>query len=169
MPRPLEQSSGPSRYLGIYLNDHLAGAAVGVGVARRLRQSNAGDAALARPLADVCAEIEADRATLEELMEHLGIRRGKLKPALAAVGERLGRLKPNGQLTGYSPLSRLVELELLAVGVTGKMQLWDALGHALGERVGRFDFAALAARAARQRETIAGLQLDAASRALSTG
>jgi len=157
------------RYLGIYLNDHLAGAAVGVGVARRLRQSNAGDPAMGRALADLCAEIEADRATLEELMDHLGTRRGKVKPALAAVGEWLGRLKPNGQLTGYSPLSRLVELELLAIGITGKMQLWDALGHALAERVGRFDFTELAARAARQRDTVAGLQLDAASRALSAG
>jgi hypothetical protein len=160
---------GPSRYLAIYLNDHLAGAAVGVGVARRLRESNEDDPAMARPLAEVCAEIEADRATLEAVMERLGIRRGKVKPALAVVAERLGRLKPNGQLTGYSPLSRLVELELLSVGITGKMQLWNALERALGERLGEFDFAQLAERAARQRDTVAELQLQAAARALRAG
>ena len=162
-------SAGPNRYLAIYLNDHLAGAAVGVGVARRLRQSNEDDVEMARPLAEVCAEIEADRATLEGLMERLGIRRGRIKPALASVGERLGRLKPNGQLTGYSPLSRLVELELLAIGITGKMQLWNALGHSLGGRVAEFDFAELAERAGRQRDTVAELQLEAASRALRPG
>jgi len=161
-------SAEPSRYLGIYLNDHLAGAAVGVGVARRLRQSNEGDAEMARPLADVCGEIEADRATLEGLMEQLGIRRGKVKPALAWAGERLGRLKPNGQLSGYSPLSRLIELELLAVGITGKMQLWNALERALGERVGGLDLTELAERAARQRDMVAELQLLAATRALRT-
>ena len=40
---------------------------------------------------------------------------------------RSGRLKPNGQLTGYSPLSRVVELEGLALGITGKLALWKAL------------------------------------------
>ena len=41
--------------------------------------------------------------------------------------EKIGRLKPNGQLTGYSPLSRVVELEGLALGITGKLSLWKAL------------------------------------------
>src|ERR1700709_2381612 len=119
-------SRDPSRYLGIYLNDHLAGAAVGVRVASRLHQSNEEEPELAKPLAKVRAEIEADRATLEGLLESLGIRRGQVEPALASVAEKLGRLKPNGQLAGYSPLSRLVELELLLVGVNGKLQLWRA-------------------------------------------
>ena len=41
--------------------------------------------------------------------------------------EKAGRLKLNGQLRGYSPLSRLVELEGLALGVTGKLAVWKAL------------------------------------------
>lgn len=139
------------RYLAIYLNDHLAGAAVGVGVAGRLRDSNREDPELGEPLARICAEVEADRATLEGLMEHLGIRRGRIKPALASAGEKLGRLKPNGQLTGYSPLSRLIELELILVGVSGKLQLWRALERALGSGPEGFDFAELAERAARRK------------------
>ena len=43
------------------------------------------------------------------------------------MAEKLGRLKPNGQILGYSPLSRLVELETLALGITGKRSLWEAL------------------------------------------
>jgi hypothetical protein len=41
--------------------------------------------------------------------------------------EKVGRLKLNGQLTGYSPLSRVVELEGLMTGITGKIGLWGAL------------------------------------------
>jgi hypothetical protein len=150
-------SRDPGRYLAIYLNDHLGGAAVGVGVASRLRDSNREDPELGEPLAQVCAEIEADRATLEELMERLGIRRGRVKPALASAGEKLGRLKPNGQLTGYSPLSRLLELEMLLVGVTGKLQLWRALERALGPDLDGFDFPELSERATRQRDSLEGL------------
>ena len=46
------------------------------------------------------------------------------KSAGAWTAEKFGRLKPNGQLTGYSPLSRLVELEGLKLGITGKLGLW---------------------------------------------
>lgn len=162
-------SARPSRYLRIYLNDHLAGAATGVGVARRLRDSNREDPEMGEPLARVCAEIEADRASLEALMRYLGVRRGRVKPALAAAGERLGRLKLNGQLRGYSPLSRLIELEFLLIGITGKMQLWKSLERALGEKVDGLDFPRLAERAAAQRRVVDELHAGAAARALRAG
>ena len=91
--------------LAIYLNDHLAGATVGVELARRLRGSNEGDPEFGSALTEICAEIEADRETLKEVMDRLGVDQSKLKPLAATLGERLGRLKPNGQLRGYSPLS----------------------------------------------------------------
>ena len=43
------------------------------------------------------------------------------------VAEKAGRLKLNGQLTGYSPLSRMVEVEGLIAGVNGKRSLWLSL------------------------------------------
>jgi hypothetical protein len=156
----------PSRFLRIYLNDHLAGAALGIGVARRLRESNREDPEMAEPLGRICAEIEADRRTLEALMKRLGVRRGRVKPMLASAGEKLGRLKPNGQLRGYSPLSRLIELEFLLIGITGKKQLWKALERALGDEPGGFDLPRLIERADAQRETIAELHRGAAARAL---
>src|SRR6478609_5185073 len=110
----MAEQADHGRYLAIYLNDHLAGAALGVELARRLRSSNQGDREMGEPLARICAEIEADRETLVGLMERLGVARKPLKPALARVGERLGRLKLNGQLRGYSPLSWVLELEVLA-------------------------------------------------------
>jgi hypothetical protein len=167
--RSLTSSAKPERLLAIYLNDHLAGATLGVELVRRLRSSNADDAALGEPVAEICAEIEADRVTLERVMEQLEIRRGFVKPAAAWGAEKLGRFKLNGQLKGYSPLSRLVELELLHVGITGKMQMWKALEHTLGRRVGEFDFGQLAERAARQRGRVEDLHLSAAARALPSG
>jgi hypothetical protein len=151
--------------LSIYLNDHLAGAAAGVGLARRTRDSNRDDAVFGPPLAEICAEIEADRETLTRLAVRLGVPRDRLKPALATVGEKLGRLKPNGQLRGYSPLSRLIELEGLALGIAGKEKLWLALARSIEEPAG-FDFAGLAERARGQGERIEGLRLSAASLAL---
>ena len=53
-------SATGDRLLGIYLNDHLAGATLGVELARRLRSSNEGEAEFGQPLARLCAEIEAD-------------------------------------------------------------------------------------------------------------
>ncbi|HMI82094.1 MAG TPA: hypothetical protein VK480_09935 [Solirubrobacterales bacterium] len=158
----------PDRLLAIYLNDHLAGATLGVGLARRLRSSNRGDAEMGEPLARICAEIEADRETLLELMDRLEIGRDPVKPVLAWVAERLGRLKLNGQLRGYSPLSRVLELEVLSSGIGGKMQLWNALEQRFGEGLDGFDFHALAARADDQGRRVEDLHLAAAKRALGS-
>lgn len=151
--------------LGIYLNDHLAGATIGVEVARRLRSRNQDDRELGVPLREICAEVEADRDTLRQTMERLGIRRGCLKPAVAWTGEKLGRLKLNGRLRGYSPLSRVVELEMLAIGIAGKARMWRALEATLGDPVEGLDFGALADRADRQRARVEELHRIAARRA----
>jgi hypothetical protein len=162
----MAQSAGPDRLLAIYLNDHLAAATLGVELARRLRSSNRGDAEFGEPLARICAEIEEDRDTLIQLMERLGVDRNPVKPALARVAERLGRLKLNGQLRGYSPLSRVIELEGLTTGIGAKLQLWNALEQSFGESLDGFDFHALAGRADNQGQRVEDLHLAAAQRAL---
>lgn len=161
----MTRSAGDNRYLGIYLNDHLAGAAGGVELARRLRSSNGGDPEMGEPLARICAEIESDHETLVRLTERLGIRRDPLKPKLAILAERLGRLKPNGHLRGYSPLSRVLELEILASGIGGKLQLWNSLEQSFGDSLDGFDFHALAERADRQGQEVEDLHMAAAKRA----
>lgn len=151
--------------LAIYLNDHLAAATAGVELARRLRSSNREDPEFGAPLAELCAEIEADRETLQQTMERLEIRRGRLKPAAAWAGEKLGRLKLNGRLRGYSPLSRVVELEMLTIGIAGKAQMWRTLDGILGShREGGVGFALLAERADRQRAEAEELHRIAAVR-----
>jgi hypothetical protein len=146
--------------LAIYLNDHLAGSYGGVETARRARASNEGNEFDA-PLAKLCKEIESDREALEAVMDELGVARSRIKPAIGWLGEKLGRLKPNGQLRGYSPLSRVVELEQLALGITGKLRLWTLLDDLVGER-SQADLAGLGARAESQRDVVQDLQLRAA-------
>jgi hypothetical protein len=152
--------------LAIYLNDHLAGSAFGVELCRRLQSSNSDESELGEPLAELCEEIEADREMLVRLMDQLGVRRNPVKPAAAWIVEKLGRLKLNGQLTGYSPLSRLVEIEALAIGITGKLQMWRALERTLGSSEAGFDFGQLGARAERQRDRAEDLHAIAARQAL---
>jgi len=166
MARAMAQSADPDRLLAIYLNDHLAGATLGVELARRLRSSNRGDAEFGEPLARICAEVEEDYDTLVGLMAHLHVDRNPVKPALARIAERLGRLKLNGQLRGYSPLSRVLELEGLAGGIGMKLQLWNALEQNFGETLDGFDFHALAARADNQGQRVEDLHLAATQRAL---
>lgn len=162
--------SAPEQLLAIYLNDHLAGATGGVELARRLRDSNADDPEFGEPLARICAEVEEDKATLRSLIERLEIRRDPVKSALAWTAEKLGRLKLNGQLTGYSPLSRMMELEILHIGITGKMRMWRALGATAAAKASAgLDFGALAERASNQLEVVGDLHLAAAARALGTG
>jgi hypothetical protein len=148
------------RHLGIYLNDHLAGSAAGVGRARSARDANQGTE-FHEPLARVADEIAEDRATLEAVMDDLGIGRSKMKTTLAGLGERAGRLKPNGSLRGYSPLGRVIDLEVLVLGITGKLRLWVLLGDLVDGETAH-DFIALARRAEEQRELVAGLQERAA-------
>jgi len=164
----MAESAEPDRLLAIYLNDHLAGAALGVELARRLRSSNRGDPEMGEALARICAEIEEDQDTLIRLTDRLGVARKPIKPLLAKASERLGRLKLNGQLRGYSPLSRVLELEVLAAGIGGKMQLWNSLEQSFGETLDGFDFHALAERADRQGQQVEDLHLAAAQRALPT-
>jgi hypothetical protein len=156
------------RLLSIYLNDHLAGSTLGVELARRLRANNAEDPAFGEPLTRVCAEIEVDRRTLEDLMSRNGINRSKLKPAAAWMAEKLGRLKLNGQWRGYSPLSRVVELETLLLGIHGKARMWVVLRTVEGDLTGEFDFEHLTKRADRQRERVEELHLEASALAFAS-
>jgi hypothetical protein len=154
------------KLLAIYLNDHLAGATMGVELARRLQASNQGDPEFGPALAEVCAEIEGDRETLKAVMERLGVGQSKLKPLAAVLAERLGRLKLNGRLRGYSPLSRLDELEFLQIGVVGKRRLWRALERTHSGELRDFELDALANRATDQLRRLEALHLSAAALAL---
>jgi hypothetical protein len=147
--------STDDRFLRIYMNDQLAAGIVWREVARRSARSNEGTEvgdALGR-VADAIAE---DVATFEQIMERLGIARSPVKARLAVAAERLGRLKLNGSVSSYSPLSRFVELDFLAMGIDGKKLLWSNLRDLAGlsSRLPGVDFDELIRRAQWQRDEL---------------
>ena len=93
--------------LGIYLNDHLAGATTGTGLARRMAASAEPGTERAAVLSRLASEITADRTALLRIMATLGIPVRGYKVFASWAGERAGRLKLNGHLVTRSPLSDL--------------------------------------------------------------
>jgi hypothetical protein len=132
-----------------------------VELARRTAGSNEGGE-LGTVLKRLAREIEEDRDTLLAVMDRLGIGKDRVKVAVGWAGEKAGRLKPNNRLLGYSPLSRLEELEGLALGVEGKRSLWQVLRHLAEPRLSEFDFDALLERARSQRDQLQERRLAAA-------
>jgi hypothetical protein len=159
--------SDPRKLRAIYLNDHLAGAIGGQELAKRSLAQNR-DNEFGSFLAELLSEIESDRAMLEKVMARLGVGRDRVKSSAAWAAEKLGRLKLNGQLTGYSPLGRLIELEMLALGVEGKLSLWRSLKQAADAepRLQEFDLDNLIRRAQAQRRRLERHRLRAARQAL---
>jgi hypothetical protein len=114
------------KFLRIYLQDHLAGATGGLELARRARGANEGTP-YGEPLARLAEDIEEDRRALESIMRELSFGADRPKNLVFWAAEKAGRLKLNGQLTGYSPLSRMVEIEGLISGVNAKLSMWRTL------------------------------------------
>lgn len=156
------------KFLGIYMNDQLALGMLWREVARRSQRSNSGTQ-LGEALAHVSVGIAEDVETFQRIMRRLGIPMNPVKIGLAVGAERLGRLKLNGRLGAYSPLSRFVELDFLAMGIEGKKLLWTTLRDLAGlaSRLPDVDFDDLIERAERQRADLEPFRVRAGTEALT--
>lgn len=149
--------------LGIYLNDHLAGSTLGLSLIERSAAAHRGTPA-GPALAKLVKEIADDQDALLDMMSALGIDIRHYKLAGAWVAERVGRLKLNGHLLSRSPLSSVVELEGMQLGVEGKAAGWRILRR-LADKDPRLDAARLdelIARAKSQVQTLERLRVAAA-------
>jgi hypothetical protein len=160
-----------SKYLGIYLNDHMAGSALGVRVARRGARDYAGTE-LGTFLGRMADEIEEDREVLRQVMAAAGTSPQLHKLVAGVVGEQLSRVKMelNGRILGTSPLTPFMELETLKLGIHGKELLWRVLREVpadVGLTPGRLD--ELIARAERQQAEVEAHRLAAGHRAFVDG
>jgi hypothetical protein len=153
-----------TKYLGIYLNDHLGASTGALELVKRAASEH--DGPLGTFLAGLRDEIAADRKVLEELMDQLGVTPDKAKLAVAWAGEKAGRLKLNGEVRGRSPLTPLVELDSLSLGIESQRLLWLALAEVEELPVSRERLAELVARADAQREGVEVHRREAARRAL---
>lgn len=120
------------RRLATYLNDRAALLTAGAELAGRAAISNV-HSPYGPLFARAVKDFEADRALLREIMAAHDVSPDRLKSGAAWLGEKLGRLKPNDQLTGYSPLSRVVELDVLTAVVATLDGTWAALAPLFGD------------------------------------
>lgn len=160
----------PSRrsLLGIYLNDHLAGATAGTRLLRRAARAHRDDAS-GEELGRLAREVAEDRRALMRVMAELGVSVSRLRVALGGLAELAGRLKLNGRAVSRSPLSDLFEVEAMRLGVEGKAAAWRTLRElAPGEP--RLDAAALdhlLARSDEQVEALERLRIRSAAQAFT--
>ena len=168
-PAPGTTESEPT-LLGIYLNDHLAGATAGVELARRAaraqRQTPAG------PTLDRLArEIAEDKVALTEMMAALAIPVRRYKTYAAWAAEKVGRLKPNGRVLDRSPLSSLVEIEALRLGVEGKASLWRTLSEVAEHepRLDRDRIVTLLHRAEEQAKLLESMRVETSAEVFGRG
>jgi hypothetical protein len=155
----------PDPHLRIYLNDHRAGAAGGVALARRCQKNNE-TSELGTTMRTIVDEFTTDAEMLTRIADRFGIPINPLKTTAVRVGELLGRLKTNGHLREYSPLSRLLELEALLAGIDAKRSLWRSLLATSVPMPLGVDLRELEQRASKQRDVLRPFHAEAARDAL---
>ena len=153
-------------HLATYLNDHLAGAVAALELMEHLEQAHAGTP-VERLLADLRADIEADRQELEGLMARLGVHQSRSRRATAWLAERIAQLKLRLDDTAGGALRLLEGLEAVSLGIEGKRLLWRALAAAAVPELQDMDYDRLALRALEQRQRVEPLRLEAARAAFA--
>lgn len=140
--------------LGLYLSDHLTGATAGAERIGRMCETYV-DTPVYAELSELAEELRLERAFLSHLIDDLDVRSRRYRQAAAWVGERVGRLKLNGRVFSRSPLSLVLEVELLRSAVVGKLGLWQTLAeHAIELGLDADVFVALGQRALEQAEML---------------
>ena len=154
--------------LGIYLNDHLAGATGGLELVRRAAAGQQGSPS-GPALQQLADDIEQDREALLEIMKTLEVPVRQYKVYAAWAAEKVGRLKLNGHLLSRSPLSSLLELEALRLGVEGKASLWRSLRQVADSRLDQARLEQLLAAAEAQVRTLEEMRVQTAAQLFGGG
>ena len=157
-------------HIATYLNDHLAGSEVALELLEFIKAEQSG-MPMEQLIAELRAEITADRQELEVLMVRLNVSQSRTRKATAWIGEKVTELKLHLDDPSGGPLRLLEALEALALGVHGKWGLWQALAAAAQETpaLQLTDYKELAKRAEAQRDKIEAARLEAAKASLIPG
>ena len=155
-------------HLSTYLNDHLAGAIVALNLIHHLELTYA-DTKLAPFFAELRSDIQADRRDLERLMSRLQISPSRLRIASAWITQKISSLKLRIDDSTRGPLHLLEALEVVGLGIHGKLALWRALIAAAlvsGKLQAIVDYE-LARRAEEQRQRLEIVRLECAKAAFA--
>jgi hypothetical protein len=147
--------------LDTYLNDHLAGAIAALELIEH-RQEEYKDEPLGEFFKNLRSAINADKETLCEVMQSLGIKESTVRQTGAWAAEKLARarLKIAGDESGL-----VLALEGLIMGIFGKRMLWRSLAQANVPNASKWDFVQLQRRAEDQIEQVEAERIKAARRA----
>jgi hypothetical protein len=154
--------------LATYLQDHLAGGASAIELLEMLRDQHTGES-VGDLAAQLLAEVEADRGVLDGLARRVAEGSSLLKDVTGWLGAKISQLKLGRQTAGT--LGTFQALEILALGVLGKLALWRALMEVAPSdaRLSGVDFQALAERAEAQHARVESQRLALARTALRNG
>ena len=153
--------------LGIYLNDHLGAATAGVELIRRAAGNHDGERGA--ELLRLAEEIAEDREALRDLMKRLDIAESAVKKAAGWLGEKAGRLTPNGHVVSRSPLSDVLEIEMMRAGTAARVCALQVLRAVAVEdpRIGRQELERLIERADDQAERLYKIHIQLAQENLA--
>jgi hypothetical protein len=155
-------------HLMTYLNGHLAGSTVALELLGHLERA-VPDSPTSRLARELAADVGEDRQQLERLIDELCLGRGPLRATTAWLGEKLTEMKLRLDDRSAGPLRILEALELVGIGIHGKLSLWTALRTA-AESVAALralDYDRLVERAREQRRRVEAARLEAAREALA--
>jgi hypothetical protein len=152
--------------LATYLHDQLGGAKAAIDLLEAMRDHQK-DKALDDFAAKLLAEVQADRDTLRRLAEKVGGGSNVIKELTGWLGEKATRLKVGPD--SADPFATFEALEFLALGVRGKLGMWQALNVAAANdpRLGGYDFKQLATRAEIQYQKVEQQRMQTAKIALA--
>jgi hypothetical protein len=148
--------------LATYVHDHLAGARFAISLLDDLSKQDQ-DVRIQRFAQQLRPEIEADVSDLQQLADRLGDPGNAMKEAAAWIAQKASRVK----LATHDALGGFESIEMLCVGILGKLALWKALQTLLPDsRLESLDLAKLAKRAIQQHAEAETLRLELAASAL---
>ena len=136
-----------------YVNDHLGGARIALQLLEAMRDQH--DDQNFRDLASVLLPaIQADDHVLRTIAEKIGPGPSPIKEVGGWILEKAGRLKLGH--TGTTDFAMFESLELLVLGIHGKLCLWKALlvASATDYRLEGLDFGTLISRAQQQYDRV---------------
>src|SRR6476646_5525315 len=147
--------------LRTYLNDHLAGSVSAVELLDHLLKLDE----TRKPFyLQLKADIQDDQAVLKEVLARVGGTESTVRKAAAWLSEKLGQVKLAVDDPGHNQLRILQSLEILALGIQGKLLLWRALGTAAARipALAAYDLGRLQGRAQAQFEQVEAERLRVA-------
>lgn len=112
--------------LSLYMNDHVSGATAGVARLNHMAKQYQ-DTPHGENLNRIERELREERAFYLELIKRRDLPQRSYRQAIAWVAERAGRLKLNRRLLSTSPMTPVLESELMQSAIVGKLNGWRTL------------------------------------------